>query len=97
MSFVPVFLLISLLNNSVVNTLFVILIFKFKVNLAILVHSDASIGEIAFRCISSDTRWLVFLLILGFVLVTQVYSEQAITLPSYCSSWAWVKGQWVKG
>ena len=76
MSFVPVFLLISLLNNSVVNTLFVILIFKFKVNLAILVHSDASVGEIAFSGISSDTRWLVFLLILGFVLVTRVCLEK---------------------
>ena len=75
MSFVPVFLLISLLNNSVVNTLFVILIFKFKVNLAILVHSDASVGEIAFSGISSDTRWLVFLLILGFVLVTRVFRK----------------------
>ena len=66
MSLVPVFLLISLLNNIVVKTLFVTLIFKFKVNFAILVHSDASIGEVAFCLISSDTRWLVFLLILLF-------------------------------
>ena len=64
MSLVPVSLLISLLNNIVVKTLLVNLIFKFRVNFAILVHSDASIGEVAFSLISSDTRWLVFLLIL---------------------------------
>ena len=67
MSLVPVFLLISLLNNIVVKTLLVSFIFKLRVNFAILVHSDASIGEVAFSLISSDTRWLVFLLILPFL------------------------------
>ena len=63
MSFVPVFLLISLLNNIVVKTRLVNFIFKFRVNFAILVHSDASIGEVAFSIMSSEIRWLVFVLI----------------------------------
>ena len=58
------FLLKSLLNSNVVRARFVIFSFKFKVSFAILVHSDASIGEVAFSDVSSEIMWLVFVLIL---------------------------------
>ena len=80
-SFVAVFLLKSLLNSNVVRARFVNFSFKFKVSFDILVHSDASIGEVAFSDVSSEILWLVFVLILLFlinrrVIYTSVFFEE---------------------